>query len=74
VDGPILSREELERARLRHVRELKRIEQLTDEQFEVFRKNFSVGVYDARINRAQALEVLKSMILTNLSLQQRLPR
>ncbi|MBI4859636.1 MAG: hypothetical protein HY815_05155 [Candidatus Riflebacteria bacterium] len=68
ADG-ILSLQELERSRRQHIRELKLIERMTDEQFEIFKKNFSLGVCDPKIRRREAIEVLKSMILTNLSLQ-----
>jgi len=61
---------ELERFRRDHVRELKRLERMSDEQFEAFKRNFELGRMDPTISRLEAMEVLRSMICTNLSLQQ----
>ena len=65
----VLSREELELSRRQHIRDLKIIERMSDDQFEAFKRNFSLGVCDPKIRRREAIEVLKSMIMTNLSLQ-----
>jgi hypothetical protein len=64
-----LSSEDLERTRRRHLREIRIIEKMTDAQFDAFRRNFSLGVCDPRISRQEAIQVLRSMIMTNLSLQ-----
>lgn len=64
-----LSPDELEKARRQHIRDLRIIERMSDDQFEGFKKNFSLGVCDPRIRRREAIEVLKSMIMTNLTLQ-----
>ena len=71
-DGPRAepSMEDLERFRRDHVRELKRLERMSDEQFEAFKRNFELGRLDPNISRKEAIEVLRSMICTNLSLQQ----
>ena len=75
IPDPILSADELEKARRQHIRDLRIIERMSDEQFEGFKKNFSLGVCDPRIRRREAIEVLKSMIMTNLTLQrQREPK
>ena len=68
ADG-ILSGDELERSRKQHIRDLRIIEKMSDDQFEAFKKNFSLGVCDPRIRRREAVDVLKSMIMTNLTLQ-----
>lgn len=64
-----LSRDDLEKTRRQHLRDLRLIERMTDDQFEGFKRNFSLGVCDPRIRRREAIEVLKSMIMTNLTLQ-----
>lgn len=64
-----LSRDDLEKTRRQHLRDVRLIEKMSDEQFEGFKRNFSLGVCDPRIRRREALEVLKSMIMTNLTLQ-----
>ena len=66
---PKLSRDDLEKTRRQHLRDLRLIEKMSDEQFEGFKRNFSLGVCDPRIRRREAVEVLKSMIMTNLTLQ-----
>ena len=65
-----LSREDLERSRREHIRELKKIEKMTDAQFEAFKRNFTLGELDPSISRREAIEVLRSMIMTNLSIEQ----
>ncbi len=62
--------EELENCRKEHARELKRLEKMTDEQFQAFKKNFALGKLDPSLGRREAMEILRSMICTNLSLQQ----
>ena len=68
-DGEV-SLEELESSRREHARELKRLEKMSDQQFEAFKKNFSLGKLDPSLGRREAMEILRSMICTNLSLQQ----
>lgn len=65
-----LTLEELEESRDDHVRELKRIEKMSDVQFEAFKRNFSLGFLDPSISRMEAIEILRSMICTNINLQQ----
>ena len=65
-----ISLEDLERSRKEHIRELRRIERMSDAQFEAFKRNFTLGVLDPSITRKEAMEVLRSMIMTNLSIQQ----
>ena len=62
--------EDLERCRKEHARELKRLERMSDAQFEAFKRNFELGRLDPDITRLQAIDVLRSMLRTNLSLQQ----
>lgn len=68
--APELTLDELEKSRSEHVRELRRIEKMTDEQFEAFKRNFSLGFIDPSISRAEAIEILRSMICTNINIQQ----
>ena len=65
-----LTLEELEESRDEHVRELKRIEKMSDAQFEAFKRNFTLGFLDPSIRRMEAIEILRSMICTNINLQQ----
>ena len=65
-----LTLEELQESREEHVRELKRIEKMSDAQFEAFKRNFSLGFLDPSISRLEAIEILRSMICTNITLQQ----
>ena len=62
--------EELESCRKEHARDLKRIEKMTDAQFEAFKRNFELGVLDPTISRRDAIDILRSMICTNLTIQQ----
>ena len=69
-----ISLEDLDRSRKEHIRELRRIESMSDAQFEGFKRNFTLGVLDPSITRKEAMEVLRSMIMTNLSIQQGMER
>jgi len=62
--------EELERTRKQHARELRQLEKMTDEQFVAFKRNFDLGKLDPTLTRREAIDILRSMICTNLSLQQ----
>lgn len=62
--------EELEACRKEHARDLRRLEKMTDEQFEGFKRNFELGLLDPTITRREAIDILRSMICTNLTLQQ----
>jgi hypothetical protein len=66
-----VSLEDLERAKRSHLRELRLIERMTDAQFIAFRRNFSIALADPQITRARAIALLKDMIATNLTLQEK---
>lgn len=69
-DWPSL--ETLEKALAQHRRELARIRKMTDAQFQAFRTNFAIGAIE--IERAEACELLSTMIGTNLRMQDILRR
>ncbi|NCB38412.1 MAG: hypothetical protein EOM80_06535 [Erysipelotrichia bacterium] len=50
-----------------HRRELRQIKNMSEAQFQVFRKNFSFGHLD-KITKAEAHELLTSMLALNLQL------
>lgn len=60
---------DLERARLQHLRELRLLGRMSDGQFEAFKQNFSLGLMDPSISRQEAIELLRQMLMTNVSLQ-----
>ncbi|MBI4866075.1 MAG: hypothetical protein HY816_03905 [Candidatus Wallbacteria bacterium] len=64
-----VSLEDLNRARMSHLKELRLLERMTDAQFEAFRKNFSLPLVDPEITRTKAIETLRSMLATNIALQ-----
>ena len=66
------SPEALQKALAQHRRELARIRRMTDRQFEVFRTNFAIGAID--IARGEAIDLLSTMIGTNLRMQDILRR
>lgn len=62
-----LTREQLEKMNRLHRRELRQIRNMSEAQFQVFRKNFSFGNLE-KITRAEAHELLMSMLTLNLQL------
>ncbi|MDD2998946.1 MAG: hypothetical protein PHV05_07765 [Candidatus Riflebacteria bacterium] len=62
-----LTREQLEKMNRLHRRELRQIKNMSEAQFQVFRKNFSFGHLD-KITKAEAHELLTSMLALNLQL------
>lgn len=62
-----LTRVQLETMNRMHRRELRQIKNMTEQQFQAFRRNFSFGHLD-RITRAEAHELLMSMLALNLQL------
>jgi hypothetical protein len=52
-----------------HKKELKLIRNMSDAQFENFRKNFSIGQLED-ISRGEAIALLSNMIGTNLRMQE----
>ncbi len=64
-----LSLDDLKRARAQHLKELRLLERMSDGQFEAFKRNFSLAGAEPAIPRPGAIELLKSMLETNLLLQ-----
>lgn len=64
-----VSEETLRQARNRHLRELRLLSRMTDEQYAAFRRNFDLGLVDPNLTRQKAMEMLRSMLQTNLLLQ-----
>lgn len=62
-----LTRAQLETMNRMHRRELRQIKNMTEQQFQAFRRNFSFGHLD-KITRAEAHELLMSMLALNLQL------
>lgn len=62
-----LTREQLETMNKLHRRELRQIKHMSEAQFQVFRRNFSFGHLE-KITRAEAHELLTSMLALNLQL------
>lgn len=62
-----LTRQQLEKMNKMHRRELRQIKNMTEAQFQIFKKNFSFGHLDD-ITKAEAYELLTSMLALNLSL------
>ena len=66
-DEEKLTREQLEKMNKLHRLELRKIGKMNEAQFQVFKKNFSFGQLED-ITRAEAYELLTSMLALNLSL------
>ena len=62
-----LSREQLEKMNRLHRLELRKISKMTEAQFQAFKRNFSFGHLE-NITKAEAHELLTSMLALNLSL------
>ena len=62
-----LSREQLETMNRLHRRELRQIKNMSEAQFQVFRRNFSFGQLD-NMTKAEAQQLLMSMLALNLQL------
>lgn len=62
-----LTRAQLETMNRMHRRELRQIKNMTEQQFQIFKRNFSFGHLD-KITRAEAHELLMSMLALNLQL------
>ncbi|MBU1109599.1 MAG: hypothetical protein KKB51_23150 [Candidatus Riflebacteria bacterium] len=65
--SPELTREQLEKMNRLHRRELRQIKNMSEAQFQAFRKNFSFGHLE-NITRAEAHTLLTSMLTLNLQL------
>jgi hypothetical protein len=64
-----LTRQQLEKMNRLHRRELRQIKNMSEAQFQIFKKNFSFG-HLKDITRAEAHELLTSMLALNLNLLQ----
>ena len=62
-----LSREQLETMNRLHRRELRQIRNMSETQFQVFRRNFSFGQLE-NMTKAEAQQLLMSMLALNLQL------
>lgn len=62
-----VTREQLEKMNRLHRRELRQIRNMSEAQFQIFRKNFSFGHLE-KITKAEAHELLMSMLALNLQL------
>lgn len=62
-----LTREQLEKMNRLHRRELRQIKNMSEAQFQAFRRNFSFGQLDD-ITREEAHALLTSMLALNLQL------
>ena len=65
----LINREQLDFMKKQHIKELKLLRNMTDKQFEIFRKNFSLGKLDDKITRKEAIDILISMIALNWRLK-----
>ena len=63
-----LTKEQLEKANKLHRKELKQIDLMTDQQFQIFKRNISVGCLEG-ITKSEAKALLMSMLTVNLNLQ-----
>ena len=63
-----VTREQLKKMNKSHRIELRQLEHMSETQFQVFRKNFSVGCLDG-ITKDEAHALLVSMLALNLELQ-----
>lgn len=64
-----LSLDDLKQGRTRHLKELRLLERMSDDQFDAFRRNFTLAQVDPTITRSRAIEMLRSMLDTNVLLQ-----
>jgi hypothetical protein len=62
-----LTRQQLEKMNRLHRLELRQIKNMTEEQFQVFKRNFSFGHLE-NITKVEAHELLTSMLALNLNL------
>jgi hypothetical protein len=62
-----LTRQQLEKMNRLHRLELRQIKNMTEEQFQVFKRNFSFGHLE-NITKVEAYELLTSMLALNLNL------
>gem|GEM_PF-1682910 len=60
---------QLEMMRKKHCKELKQLDKMTDAQFNAFKRNFSFGSIEG-ITKAEARELLMSMLALNLKLSE----
>ncbi len=68
MDEPVLTRDQLEKINRQHRLELRQIRRMNEQQFQAFKKNFTVGLLD-NITRVEAEELLVSMLALNISMQ-----
>ena len=67
TDFPEPTLEQLEYMNKQHRKDLRLLEHMSDAQFQVFRKNVSVGILDD-IDKAEAYRIVTSMLALNIHL------
>lgn len=65
---PVVTKQQLEKMNKIHRRELRQIKSMSEVQFQAFKFNFSFGHLE-NITKAEAEELLISMLALNLNLQ-----
>jgi len=68
AEFPPLTKEQLDKINRNHRWELKKIKAMSEAQFQVFKRNFSVGNLE-NITKIEAEELLTSMLALNLKIQ-----
>jgi len=63
---------DLDKARRQHMRELRILQRMDDNQFEAFKANFSLSMLDPALSRSQSMDLLRQMLITNMSLRTRI--
>jgi hypothetical protein len=66
--------ETLDAAYEMHIKELKQINLMTDSQYRVFFRNFSIGKIDPGLTRDEVRNILISMITVNREISKRLKK
>ena len=67
-DQTAVTLEQLEKMNKLHRKELRQIKNMSEQQFQAFKRNFSFGHLE-KITKAEAHELLTSMLALNLKLQ-----
>lgn len=63
------SLENLQKANQLHKKELRQLDKMTEAQFQIFKKNFSIGELEG-ITKVEAKRLIMSMLTINLKLQE----
>lgn len=68
AETPQVTPEQLEIMNKLHCRELRLLHRMSENQFQAFRQNLSVGTLD-NITRDEAIDLVSSMLALNLRIQ-----